>query len=258
LYEAAHNSADLQTAVKIANKIVARSRLADGTFKTVIGNQNTSRMRSLPSSDFIYLKTQAHAGLAMLSLYQYTSDTTWLTFSEQLHAAVYKQLYDKEKGGMFSTNNMPVSLGGKVATTKVLVENGLYARFLTELSDLTGNEDYLKVAEVCLRSVSAEKIVKNEERLIADYVMGLDKLKKGHFVFTIVSSDRTSEEFKKMLQLVQSYYHPAKLIKVEGPGHYPDLGKPALFVCSRNVCSQPIFYSTNAQIEVDLFLKKLK
>jgi uncharacterized protein YyaL (SSP411 family) len=263
LYEATHDSSDLNIAIHTAKKVMATAWIKDRGFKTVIDNKNTvKRMRDLPSDsaqkNVIYLKPQSHAAIAMLALYQNTGDSLWLQYCKTLHAAVYKQLYDTEMGGMFSTNLMPVSLGGKKAQTKVLVENGLYARFLIELSDLTGEEEYLKIAESCVRSVSSEKIVKNEERLIADYVMAIDKLRKQHLVFSVVSSDPNSIQCREMLQAIQSYYHPAKLVKVETPGHYPDMGKPALFVCSKNVCSQPIFFSINTKKEIDDFIKKLK
>jgi hypothetical protein len=73
-----------------------------------------------------------------------------------------------------------------------------------------------------------------------------------------VSNDFNSDETKKMVQMVQSYYHPAKLMKLEKPGHYPDLGKTTLFVCNSSVCSQPLSYSENSKKEVDDFIRKLK
>jgi uncharacterized protein YyaL (SSP411 family) len=171
---------------------------------------------------------------------------------------VNDKLYDQENGGYFSTNLMPVTLGGKRAATKVLIENALFARFVIEFSDLTGREDLIKMAESSIRSVGVDKILSNEERLIADFVLATSKLMKHHLVFTVVSNDFESNETKNLLAQVRHYYHPAKLIKLEKPGHYPDLGKPSLFVCNQSVCSQPISYSSNSSREMDAFIKKLK
>jgi uncharacterized protein YyaL (SSP411 family) len=262
-YEATLDQKDLELAVATANKIIEKAYLKEGWFKTVIDNKNeTKRMRDLPGDsaqkNVMYLKTQAHAALAMLSLYQFTNDTLWLHRSENLLKMVNAKLYDAENGGYFSTNLMPVTLGGKRAATKVLAENALFSRFIIEFSDLTGNEDYIKMAESSVRSVGVDKMLKNEERLVADYVLAVNKLIKHHLVFTIVSNDFNSEETKNMIKVVQHYYHPAKLMKLEKPGHYPDLGKPTLFICNQNVCSQPINHSINAKKEIEAFIGKLK
>ncbi len=263
LYEATQNKEDLDIALLTAKKIMNKSYLNEGWFKTVIDNKNVNqRMRNLPTDsaqkNIIYLKTQSHAALAMLMLYQFTNDNYWLEKCESLITVVNQKLYDSENGGYFSTNLMPVTLGGKRAATKVLIENALFARFLIEYSDLTGKEELIKLAEASLRSVGVEKILGNEERLIADFVLAINKLIKHHLVFTIVSTDFNSEDTKNLIKQVQFYYHPAKLVKLEQPGHYPDLGKASLFVCNQVVCSQPISYSPTSKAEIDGFIKKLK
>jgi uncharacterized protein YyaL (SSP411 family) len=263
LYEATKNKADLDLAVLIAKKIMSKAYLNEGWFKTVIDNKNTNqRMRDLPTDsaqkNIMYLKTQAHAALAMLMLYQFTNDNYWLEKCQALKNVVKEKLYDNENGGYFSTNLMPVTLNGKKAATKVLIENALFARFLIELSDLTGDEELIKQAESSLRSVGVDKILDNEERLIADFVLATNKLMKHHLVFTIVSNDFNSVDTKNLIKQVQFYYHPAKLMKLEKPGHYPDLGKASLFICNQTVCSQPISYSLNTKTEIDGFIKKLK
>ncbi len=263
LYEVTQDPKDLEIAVTTANKIIDKAYLSGGWFKTVIENKNaTQRIRDLPNDsaqkNVMYLKIQAHAAITMLMLYQFTNDTAWLDKCKKLQQVIYEQLYDKENGGFFSTNLMPVTLNGKRTITKVLTENALYARFLVELSDLTGDENLVKLAESCLRAVGSDKIMQNEERLIAEYALAANKLMKHHLVFTIVTTDAKSVETKQLIKQVQSYYHPAKLMQVEKPGHYPDLGKPTLFVCSKNVCSQPISYSATTKKDIDVFISKLK
>lgn len=263
LYEATQNQNDLDIAVATADKIVQKAYLQEGWFKTVIDNKNEARrMRDLPGDsaqkNIMYLKTQAHAALAMLSLYQFTRDTSWLQRCNKMIDVINEKLYDAENGGYFSTNLMPVTLNGKRAATKVLSENALFSRFIIEYSDLTGNEALIKMAEASVRSVGVDKILKNEERLVAEYVIAVNKLMKHHLVFTVVSNDPNNEETKKLVKVVEHYYHPAKLIKVEKPDHYPDLGKPSLFVCNQTVCSQPISFSKNTKGEIDSFIRKLK
>ena len=263
LYEATGDSSNLNIAVSVAKKIMSKSHLQQGWFKTVIENKNSvTRMRELPTDsaqkNIMYLKPQSHSGLAMLQLYQFTNDTFWLQQCRLLKNIVIEKLYDKENGGFFSTNLMPVTLGGKRAATKVLNENALFARFLIELGDLTDDESLYKIAEATLKAVGVDKILKNEERLIADYNIAIGKAIKHHLVFTVVTTDINSTETKKLIKQVQKYYHPQKLIKIEAPGHYPDLGSPSLFVCSKNVCSSPINYSEKTKTKIDEFVNRLK
>jgi uncharacterized protein YyaL (SSP411 family) len=263
LYEATNDTADLSIAIATAKKLMAKAYLPGGWFKTVVDNKNVSRrIRDLPSDsaqkNVMYLKTQAHAAIALLMLYQFTNDTNWLAMCIKLNTVVYEQLYDKENGGFYSTNLMPVTLNGKRTQTKVLTENALYARFLIELGDLTRDESLAKIAETCLRAVGSDKIMEYEERLIAEYALAADKLIKHHLVFTIVTTDANSAETKKLIKQVQAYYHPAKLMQVEKPDHYPDMGKPTLFICSKVVCSQPIFYSETTKTDMDNFVSRLK
>jgi len=97
LYEATQNKEDLDLAVRTAKKIIDKAYLKDGWFKTVIDNKNmTLRMRELPGDsaqkNIMYLKTQAHAALAMLQLYQFTQDTIWLERCSNLKNKVNEKL----------------------------------------------------------------------------------------------------------------------------------------------------------------------
>lgn len=263
LYEATGDSSNLNIAVSVAKNIMRKGYLQGGWFKTVIENKNTeARMRELPSDsaqkNILYLKPQSHAGLAMLQLYQATHNDYWLKKCEELKSIVIQKLYDSENGGFYSTDLMPVSLGGKKTSTKVLTENALFSRFLIEFSDLTDNDSLFKIAERSLKCVGSDNILVNEERLIADYTLALSKAINHHLIFTIVTTDIQSVETKKLMRAVQTYYHPQKLIKIEAPGHYPDLGSPTLFVCSKNVCSSPINFSENTTKQITEFISRLK
>jgi uncharacterized protein YyaL (SSP411 family) len=263
MYEATSNKEYLETAIATANIICKKALQKDGWFKTVIENKNSvKRMRELPTDsaqkNIIYMKPQAQAAVAMLQLYQFTGDTTWLDKCKTLTKVVNEKLWDKENGGYFSTDLKPVTLGGRSTATKVLAENAIFSRFLIEYGDLEDDDASIKMAEASLRSVGVDKIMENEERLIGDLVLALNKLMKHHLVFTIVSADPNSEETKKLLDVVEHYYHPGKLFKVEKPGHYPDQGKPALFICNTSVCSTPITFGAESKNEINAFIGRLK
>lgn len=252
MYEANRDSEDLKLAVQTAEQICRKAQTQQGWFKTVIANKNeTTRMREIPSDStqrtVIYLKPNAHASVAMLQLYQFTQDSRWLDRCRQLMDVTNKRLMDKTNGGYFSTEQMPFSEGEKFASTKVLTENALFSRFLLEYSDLMNDDSTMLQAEKALRSVAVEKIFGNEERLIADFVLAMDKLIKHHFVFTIVSASPNSSDTQSLFRIVKEFYQSGKLMKIEKPGHYPDMGRPTLFICNKNLCSMPIYFSESCK-----------
>jgi uncharacterized protein YyaL (SSP411 family) len=151
---------------------------------------------------------------------------------------------------------MPVSLGGKKTTTKVVYENALFVRFLIELGDITdSNEDEQLITET-LNAVGTDKLLQNEERLIADFNLAVNKALNHHLIFTVVSTDFNSPETMQLMKMVTSYYHPQKLMKLETPGHYPDLGKPSLFVCNQNLCSNPLQLNASLEKQITAFIMK--
>lgn len=263
LYEANGDSTDLKMAVQTAEQICKKALLTEGWFKTVIANKNqTIRMREIPSDSskqtVMYLKANAHAALSMLQLFQFTQDSSWIYKCRKLKDIVNARLQDTLNGGYFSTEQMSFSGGGKFASTKVLNENAVFSRFLIEYGDLTDDDSSLVMAEMALRSVAVEKILGNEERLIGDFVLAMDKLIKHHFVFTIVSSSPNSTETRSLFRVVRTTYHPAKLMKIEMPGHYPDMGRPVLFICNKNLCSMPIYFDQFTKQEIQNFIRKVK
>ena len=263
LYEANRDSEDLKLAVQTAEQICRKALTQQAWFKTVIANKNeTTRMREIPSDStqrtVMYLKPNAHAAVAILQLYQFTQDSSWLDRCRQLMNVINDRLMDRANGGYFSTEQIPFSEGGKFASTKVLTENAMFSRFLLEYSDLMDDDSALLLAEKALRSVAVEKILGNEERLIADFVLAMDKLIKHHFVFTIVSASPNSSETQMLFRRVKEFYHPGKLMKIEKPGHYPDMGRPTLFICNNNLCSMPIYFSESCKKEMQDFIQKIK
>jgi len=48
-------------------------------------------------------------------------------------------------------------------------------------------------------------------------------------------------EARSLFAAGRSIYEPRKALHFEMPGRYPDLGRPAMFVCTANACSSPVF-----------------
>lgn len=260
LYQANHNEEDLKTAMDITNGLNTSAKKVDGSFRQVAGNENPgeARIRQLDEekTDIVYLHTQVYVGLSLLNAYYYTGDSSWLVQATELGGLMKKELWDKNKKAFAASNAPDVLVGGKSTKSFPFMDNAVAARFMVELGTLNYDDETRELGKQTILSLGDEKTIKAQERLLAEYLLAAEKAKKGHVTFSVVDPnlDPNSDLFK----LSRDYYHPAKLNKLVKPGHYPDFGKPVLFVCSDNICSQPIEFGPNAKKEIDDFLVKIK
>jgi uncharacterized protein YyaL (SSP411 family) len=260
LYEASKNEEDLKFALGIAGQLNANAKTSSGLYSQVAGNENNpeARMRELheENNETMYLRTQAYMGLALLNLFYTTGDSTWKIEAKQLAEGMNKELWDEKYGAFASGNAREVIVGGKSSKTYPFMDNAVAARFYSELATATRHDEYREIAEKCLLKIGTNKNIEAQDRLLGEYVIALEKVKIGNISFAVV--DPKAGTNSDLFNLVKSYYHPAKITKLELPGHYPDFGKPVLFVCSDNLCSQPIEFNEKTREEIDAFLRKIK
>jgi uncharacterized protein YyaL (SSP411 family) len=147
-------------------------------------------------------------------------------------------------------------VGGKSSRTYPFIDNAVACRFFNELSVVTRDDAYREMATACLLKIGSKNSINAQDRLLGEYILALEKAKTGNLSFAVVDPNASPDS--DLFNLVQHYYHPAKITKLELPGHYPDFGKPVLFVCSDNLCSQPIEFGEKTVEEIESFLKKIK
>ncbi|HYG51852.1 MAG TPA: DUF255 domain-containing protein [Flavobacteriales bacterium] len=260
LYEATGKQEDLQLAVEIMQRLNSNAKTANGLYSQVAGNENNpeARIRELhnENNETVYLHTQVYVGLALLNLFFATGDSTWKLEAKHLAQGMNNALWDEKYGAFASSNAAAVIVGGKSSRTYPFMDNAVAARFYSELSTATRDDHYREIAENCLLKTGTNKNIDAQDRLLGEYLIALEKVKTGNISFSVV--DPKADPNSDLFNLVKNYYHPAKITKLELPGHYPDFGKPVLFVCSDNLCSQPIEFGENTRAEIDAFLKKIK
>ena len=80
--------------------------------------------------------------------------------------------------------------------------------------------------------------VKGQGRLLGDFVLALEEAAALPVKFTVVG--RPGPEAAALYDAALRCFDPRKLLVAEEPGNsYPDIGRPAVYVCDETSCSEP-------------------
>jgi uncharacterized protein YyaL (SSP411 family) len=240
LYEATAQREYLDVATRAADALLAERAQPDGwllhvTERDTVGDD--ARMRALALAPRVYLRPNAHFGLALVDLYGATSNKGYLQAATRVADALLAQLADAKAGGFFSG---PASGTESITPRRKPVEdNAVAARLLSLLGAQTRDDKYTAAAERTVRAISHEASVRREGRLVGNLALALDLMLSGPLEFTVVGS-ADDPRARALFAASTRVYEPRKAQHYEAPGRYPDRGQPSLFICNDQACSAPI------------------
>jgi hypothetical protein len=154
-------------------------------------------------------------------------------------------LEDADVGGFFAHTADPAVVGPLAERRKPLEENGLAARFLITLHDhLDGDGSeptpYREAARRALRAVGDPEGVRTEGRIVGTYLLALEELLQPGLDATVVG-DPDDPRTPALHRAVLAWPEPRAALELDRPGRrYPDIGKPAVYLCTETACSSPI------------------
>ncbi len=232
LYAATGDRQYLDEALRAADWIVRNRALANGGFR------HDTRDAAGP-----YLADTLAMGRAFLALYQTTADRRWLALAEKSARFIAATFSDGPAG--FITAKTPTDRAYLPHPQRD--ENILAARFANLLARYTGNNDYRKMAERAMRYLVAPQIAKflpTGGTLLANLEFSSEPI---HITVVGHKDDPTAQA---LFAAAASY--PSGYLRVEwwdpregrlpNPDvQYPELAKPAAFICTGTTCSSPIF-----------------
>jgi len=242
-YDATGDAAALADATKAAQWILANRALPGGGFRH--GEKDAAGP---------FLGDTIAMQRAFVSLYGATGDRQWLARAESAMKFIEQNFRD-EKGAGFLTSRIPTD--HSYAPHPQRDENVMVARSATLLFHFTGNAHYEELAKQAMRLVAAEPIVYRlpaSSALLADLELGRPPL---HVTVVGHKDDRIAQSlFQAALRYPAGYkrleWWDTREGKLPNPDvQYPELSKPAAFVCTNRVCSAPIFNPADLQAKVD-------
>jgi len=228
---AADDPEPLADAVTAAERLARTHRDASGLFRH--GQDD-------PDDGLRYLRDQAAMLWAFVALHRATADDRWLEQAQALADATLAALRAPETGGLFAHTPDPAAIGVLAERRMPLEENALAARALLRLHRAAHGEDtpYLEAARAALKAVAPSR--PTEGRIIGTYVLALEELLAPTVDVTVVgpANDAATEA---LYRAALRYPEPRAQLERSLPGErYPDIGKPAVYLCTATSCSAPI------------------
>jgi uncharacterized protein YyaL (SSP411 family) len=242
-YNATGDAAALADATKAAQWILANRALPGGGFRH--GEKDAAGP---------FLGDTIAMQRAFTSLYGATGDRQWLAHAESAMKFIEQNFRD-EKGAGFLTTKIPTDHAYTPHPQRD--ENVMVARSATLLFHFTGNAHYEELAKQAMRLVAAEPIVYRlpaSSALLADLELSRPPL---HVTIVGHKDDPIAQSlFQAALRYPAGYkrleWWDTREGKLPNPDvQYPELSKPAAFVCTNRVCSAPIFNPADVQAKVD-------
>lgn len=190
-----------------------------------------------------YLRDQAAMLWGLMALHRATGDDAWAREASEVADAMLGALQDPSSGGLFAHTPDPAAVGILAERRIPLEENALAARGLLRLHRAVNEHGaketpYLQAAQRAVQAVAPLR--KGEGRIIGTYVLALEELTQPSVDITVVgpAQDPATDALHRA---ALRYPEPRGHVERSRPGErYPDIGAPAVYLCTANSCSAPI------------------
>jgi len=201
-----------------------------------------------------FLGDNAAMARAFLALYSATGDRAWLTRAEAA-AKFIQQNFRNPAGAGYLTSHTPTDRSYTPHPERD--ENVMVLRFANVLEHYTGDSADRDMAENAMRYLAAPVVA---NRLPASSVLLAEReLTSAPLHLTIVGhkDDPAAQAlFQAALCYPSSYkrleWWDARAGRLPNPDvHYPELARPAAFVCADRTCSPPILQAQDIRTKVD-------
>ena len=253
-FEATGKQSYLDTATQAAKHLLdERQTKAGWIIQFTPGAELASdqRIHVLTEQQLPYLRTQAHFGLALLSLYRAIDNIYWRQAANSVANALLVNLEDEELGGFYGAPD-----DGTPGRRKPLEDNAAAAHFLYLLGVLEKNEGYKIAAEGAIRASASPTAIRREGRITGSLALTLEIITGEYVEFSVVG-DTKDNRTQELLQAGRRLFEPRKLVHSETAGRYPQRSAPAMYICNDQRCTVPIYKPARVANQAELFTYKL-
>lgn len=252
-FEATGKQSYLDTATQAAKHLLdERQTKAGWIIQFTPGAELASdqRIHLLTEQQLPYLRTQAHFGLALLSLYRATDNVYWRQAANKVANALLVNLEDEKLGGFYGAPD-----DGTPGRRKPLEDNAAAAHFVYLLGVLEKNEGYKIAAERAIRASASPTVVSREGKITGSLALTLEIMTGGYVEFSVVG-DAKDNRTQELLQAGRRLFEPRKLVHSESTGRYPQRDAPAMYICNDQRCTVPIYKPAGVASKAGLFIDK--
>lgn len=233
LYAASGNAQTLDEAGRAARWIAIHRALPGGGFRH--GDHDIAGP---------YMGDTLSMGQAFLSLYAITGDRHWLTAAEAARGFITANFSSHTNAG-FVTTKKPTDNAYQPHPERD--ENAQFARFANLLYQYTGNRADKDAGDIAMRYLATREIALRP--LAGGVLLAEAEYATAPAHITVIGS-HTAPAAKALFQAALcnepaydrlEWWDPARGPMLRADIQYPQLGRPAAFLCTANACSSPIF-----------------
>jgi uncharacterized protein YyaL (SSP411 family) len=203
-----------------------------------------------------YLGDNISMARAMLSIYSVTGDRTWLSRAE-LTMKFIADHFTRDGYVGVATSDLPTS--GALVPRPEFDENVMVARAANMLFHYTGKAQDRKLAETAMSYLASKEIAESRLYMVGGLLLADSEMTSDPLHVTIVGpkADATAND---LFSTAIAFYHPYKRLEwfdsKEGPlpnadVQYPELPKPAGFICTGSACSSPAYTTADLLRKLD-------
>lgn len=224
---ASGDPAPLEEAVRAAERIM-RTHRRGGLYAHDAGDDG-----------MLYLADQARMLAAFVALHQASGDRRWREAAIELADAM--NLLRDANGGYFAHTEDPDAIGVFRDRRVPIPDNAIAARALLALARSSDDEARRETAIEVLRACARPNELRALGRMVGEYLMALELAEAGHVLLSIVGPD--DERTAALHRAALATYEPTRLVELARPGasRYPYPGEPAIFLCTADACSMPVY-----------------
>jgi len=235
LYAATGNQSYLDEALNATNTILHQRSMPSGGWRHDAENEAGPFL-----GDALYM------GRACLGLYEVTGDVQWLFQSEQAAIFIIDRCQpEDDAAGVMTT---AISESNIVPSKPEFDENVDVARFANLLYYYTDNFHYRDLAKCAMRFLSTPEIATKRGAYVGGLLLADMETNSAPLHIVVVGS-KSDDAAKKLFAAAVRYPGNYKQIEWQEPHTealhpdvtYPDLPQAAVYICTNNSCSAPIF-----------------
>jgi uncharacterized protein YyaL (SSP411 family) len=230
----------VQAAVRAADFVLQNLRTKEGRLLRTCAVGSPAKINA-------YLEDYAYLCDALVTLYEATFDSRWLTTADELAATMIEQFYDKNGSGFFFTSSDHEQLIARTKDTQdssMPSGSGMAALALLRLAALTGNTDYHAKAEATLAACAG--LMQSSPLAVGQMLIALDFYLGPLQQFAIVG-DIANADTQSVLTAIRRKFRPhtvaacgiacddVPLLKGK-----ESLGSVTTYVCRDFVCEKPL------------------
>ena len=250
LYRATGDEQYLTAAIEAGERLLTTHRSQHGGF---------THGPEAPSTELLHLADQAAVGWAFVALHRVTADPRWrdeaLAVAEFMHSELAAV-----GGGYYAHSEDPRAVGVFAQRRRPLRENSLAAQFLIELAAHVDDQAAARLSErahTTLLAIGSEAQIESSGKVVGRTLIALELKLATTLDITIVA--RPNEPVGDALwQAALGFWEPRAALERSQPGErYPDIGKPAAYLCSETACSRPITDPAKFTEQADAFIETL-